>query len=36
MSKTIPADKLFREWRKDPAYVAAYNALVEEREKGMR
>jgi len=23
----VPADKLFREWRKDPKYVAAYNRL---------
>lgn len=28
--KTIPADKVFAEWRKDPAYVAAYEALEEE------
>lgn len=29
-SKTIPAEKVFAEWRKDPAYVAAYDALEEE------
>jgi ribosome-binding protein aMBF1 (putative translation factor) len=28
--KPIPADEVFAEWRKDPAYVAAYNALEEE------
>lgn len=26
----IPAKVLFEEWRKDPAYVAAYDALEEE------
>ena len=28
--KTIPADDLFSEWRKDPDYVAEYDALEEE------
>ncbi len=28
--KTIPAERLFREWRKDPEYVKAYDALEEE------
>jgi ribosome-binding protein aMBF1 (putative translation factor) len=28
--KTIPAEKAFAEWRKDPGYVAAYDALDEE------
>src|SRR5437762_9011571 len=26
----IPAEKAFAEWRKDPKYVAAYDALEEE------
>lgn len=28
--KMIPAEDSFAEWRKDPKYVAAYNALEEE------
>jgi ribosome-binding protein aMBF1 (putative translation factor) len=28
--KTIPAAEAFAEWRKDPAYVAEYEALEEE------
>lgn len=28
--KTIPAGETFARWRKDPAYVAAYDALEEE------
>jgi ribosome-binding protein aMBF1 (putative translation factor) len=28
--KYIPADEAFKEWRKDPDYVAAYDALEEE------
>jgi len=28
--KFIPAEELFKEWRKDPEYVAAYDALEEE------
>ena len=28
--KTIPVEKSFAEWRKDPAYRAAYAALDEE------
>ena len=28
--KFIPVDELFTEWRKDPEYVAAYDALEEE------
>jgi ribosome-binding protein aMBF1 (putative translation factor) len=28
--KTIPAEKSFAKWRKDPEYVAAYDALEEE------
>jgi len=28
--KTIPADALFSEWRKDPDYVAEYDAVEEE------
>lgn len=28
--KTIPAAETFARWRKDPAYVAAYDALEEE------
>ena len=28
--KFIPAKELFDEWRKDPEYVAAYDALEEE------
>jgi len=30
MSKMIPVEQSFAEWRKDPEYVAAYNALEEE------
>lgn len=30
MSKFIPAERLFEEWRKDPEYVAAYDALEDE------
>ena len=26
----IPVDEAFKEWRKDPEYVAAYDALEEE------
>ena len=29
-AKTKPASALFEEWRKDPAYVAEYDALEEE------
>jgi ribosome-binding protein aMBF1 (putative translation factor) len=28
--KFIPAEEAFRQWRKDPKYVAAYEALGEE------
>jgi ribosome-binding protein aMBF1 (putative translation factor) len=28
--KFIPAEELFKEWRKDPEYVKAYDALEEE------
>jgi transcriptional regulator with XRE-family HTH domain len=28
--KFIPVEELFKEWRKDPEYVAAYDALEEE------
>lgn len=28
--KYIPVEEAFAEWRKDPAYVAAYEALEEE------
>lgn len=28
--KFIPAEEAFAEWRKDPGYVAAYDALEEE------
>ena len=28
--KTIPAAEVFARWRKDPAYVAAYDSLEEE------
>ena len=28
--KTIPAKRVFREWRKDPAYLREYQALEEE------
>lgn len=30
MRKYIPVEESIREWRKDPAYVAAYDALEEE------
>ena len=30
MSKTIPVETSFAEWRSDPKYVAAYDALEEE------
>jgi ribosome-binding protein aMBF1 (putative translation factor) len=30
MKNTIPAERLFAEWRKDPEFVAAYDALEEE------
>jgi ribosome-binding protein aMBF1 (putative translation factor) len=29
-TKTIPVEKSFAAWRKDPAYVKAYDALEEE------
>jgi ribosome-binding protein aMBF1 (putative translation factor) len=28
--KFIPVEEVFREWRKDPEYMAAYDALEEE------
>jgi ribosome-binding protein aMBF1 (putative translation factor) len=28
--KTIPAEDVFKRWRKNPAYVAAYENLAEE------
>jgi ribosome-binding protein aMBF1 (putative translation factor) len=28
--KFIPVEEAFKEWRRDPAYVAAYDALEEE------
>ncbi len=28
--KSIPVEGMFREWRKDPEYLAAYDALEEE------
>lgn len=28
--KTVPAEDLFKEWHKDPAYVAAYSNLEQE------
>jgi len=28
--KLIPAEESFRKWKKDPKYVAAYNALEKE------
>lgn len=28
--KSIPAGKVFKRWRRDPAYVAAYDALADE------
>lgn len=30
MRKFIPVEEAFEEWRKDPEYVAAYDALEEE------
>ncbi len=30
MSKTIPVERSFAEWRKDPQYIEAYNALEDE------
>lgn len=30
MSKTIPVEEAFAEWRKDPKYAEAYDALEEE------
>ncbi len=30
MTKTIPAQEVFAKWRKDPAYVAAFDALEDE------
>ena len=30
MRKFIPVEEIFQEWRKDPEYVAAYDALEEE------
>ncbi len=30
MIKTIPAQEVFAKWRKDPAYVAAFDALEDE------
>ena len=30
MRKFIPVEEAFEEWRKDPAYVAEYEALEEE------
>jgi ribosome-binding protein aMBF1 (putative translation factor) len=30
MSKAISASAVFKEWRKDPVYVAAYDALEDE------
>ena len=30
MNKTIPVEASFAEWRKDPAYVEAYDALEDE------
>jgi hypothetical protein len=29
-TKFIPAEDSFNQWKKDPKYVAAYNALEEE------
>jgi ribosome-binding protein aMBF1 (putative translation factor) len=28
--KTIPAEKIFKRWRKEPRYVAAFDALADE------
>ena len=30
MTKVIPAEELFAEWRKDPEYVAAYDTLADQ------
>lgn len=30
MRKFIPVEEAFEEWRKDPEYIAAYDALEEE------
>jgi ribosome-binding protein aMBF1 (putative translation factor) len=30
MSKMIPVEKSFAEWRKDPKYIDAYDALADE------
>ena len=30
MGRSIPVEKVFAEWRRDPEYVAAYDALEEE------
>jgi ribosome-binding protein aMBF1 (putative translation factor) len=32
MRRCIPAEKVFKRWRKDPAYAAAYDALSDEFE----
>jgi hypothetical protein len=29
-SKSIPAEESFKQWKKDPKYVAAYDALETE------
>ena len=28
--KTIPVEKVFKRWRKEPAYAAAYEAMADE------
>jgi ribosome-binding protein aMBF1 (putative translation factor) len=28
--KTIPAEKVFKRWRKEPAYAVAYEAMADE------
>jgi len=28
--KTIPAEKVFKRWRKDPAYATAYDSMADE------
>ncbi|MBI2431851.1 MAG: helix-turn-helix transcriptional regulator [Candidatus Hydrogenedentes bacterium] len=30
MKKTIPVERAFKQWRQDPEYVAAYDALEDE------
>ena len=30
MGRSIPVEEVFAEWRRDPEYVAAYDALEEE------